>query len=129
MELLEQIWIILTQEPRYIRYAGYGLDVLGIIFIGIASLIRGPVGSRFSGKQAADGSGHQEPRPGDESKAIITSRKRWFISGVLLLIVGVVLKITAQEIAPRWLPIHGTCSYSARHYLRLGEISYFFNFK
>lgn len=99
MELLERIWIILTQEPLYIGYAGYCLDVLGIICIGVSSLIRGPVGSRFSGKRAADGSGRQGPRPGEEPKTIITSRKRWFISGVLLLIIGVVLNIAAQEIA------------------------------
>ncbi len=100
MELFEKTWIILTHKPLYIGYAGYCLDVLGIICIGVSSLIRGPVGGRFSGKRAADGSGRQGPRPGEEPKEIITSRKRWFISGVLLLIIGVMLNITAQELAP-----------------------------
>jgi len=68
--------------------------------MGVSSTIRGPVGSRFSGKTAADGSGPLGPRPGEESKTTVTKRKRWFISGVLLLIIGVMSTIVGQELTP-----------------------------
>ncbi len=100
MEFIEQIWSILGQKPLYIKYAGYVLDVLGVICIGTSSMIRGPVGGPYSGKRAADGSGRQGPRPGEESKTFITRRKRWFRAGVLFLIIGVVLTISGQELLP-----------------------------
>lgn len=97
MECLEQFLSNIAQEPRYITYAGLVLNVFGIILIAFANLQRGPIGSRFSGKRAADGSGRQGPRPGEEPKSVV--RRRWALTmfGILFLVAGVVLHIVASE--------------------------------
>ena len=97
MEFLEQFWSNIAQEPRYITYAGLVLNLFGISLIAFANLQRGPLGSRFSGKRAANGSGRQGPRPGQEPKSVV--RRRWILatSGILFLMAGIGLHITANE--------------------------------
>ncbi len=97
MEYLEQFWSNIAQEPRYITYAGLVLNVIGISLIAFANLQRGPLGSRFSGKRAANGSGRQGPRPGQEPKSVV--RRRWILTtfGVLFLVAGIGLHIAASE--------------------------------
>ena len=97
MGYLEQFWSNIAQEPRYITYAGLVLNVFGISLMAIGGLQRGPVGSRFSGKRAADGSGRQGPQPGHEPKSVI--RRRWILTifGIVFLVAGIVLHIAAGE--------------------------------
>ena len=97
MGYLEQFWSTIAQEPRYITYAGLVLGGVGISLIAIASILRGPLGSRFSGKRAANGSGRQGPLPGHEPKSVV--RRRWILatSGILFLMVGIGLQIAAIE--------------------------------
>jgi len=95
MEYLEQIWTNITQVPRYSTYTGLILNLIGIVFITIANLQRGPIGSRFSGKQPADGSRNKGPRPGQESISVV--RRRWVLSiiGMLSVAAGVWFQINA----------------------------------
>ena len=55
MEYLEQFWSNIAQEPRYITNAAFVFDGVAAIFFVLSSLQKGPTGSRFSGKRAADG--------------------------------------------------------------------------
>ena len=89
MEYLEQFWSNIAQEPRYTTYAGWVLNVFGASLIAFANLQRGPLGSRFSGKRAANGSGRQGPCPRQEPKNVV--RRRWILttSGILFLVAGV----------------------------------------
>ena len=98
MVFLEQFWSSIVHEPRYITYAGLILGALGIGLVTFASITKGPVGSRFSGKRAADGSGRQGPRPGLEARSVIIRRRMLAISGILLILAGVGLQIAADEI-------------------------------
>ena len=94
---LEQIWPKIAQEPRYITYAAIIFDAAAVIFILLSALQKGPVGSQFSGKRAADGSGRQGPRPGHEPDSVV--RRRWIfgVLGILLLMAGGVIHIVAYE--------------------------------
>ncbi len=97
MEYLEQFWSNIAQEPRYITYAAIVLDGVAVSFFVLSSLQKGPIGSRFSGKRAADGSGRQGPRPGHEPDSVV--RRRWILAifGMLCLMAGVGLHIAANE--------------------------------
>ncbi len=97
MEYLEQFWSNIAQEPRYITYAGRVLSVLGAILLAAAGLQRGVLGSRFSGKRAADGSGRHGPRPGHEPKSVVWRRRILAAFGILFLVAGVGLWIAAKE--------------------------------
>ena len=96
MEYLEQFWSNIAQEPRYITNAAIVFDAVAICFFVLSSLQKGPIGSRFSGKHAADGSGRQGPRPGHEPDSVV--RRRWIfaIIGVLCLGIGVWLHIVGS---------------------------------
>lgn len=97
MEYLEQFWSNIVQEPRYITYAAIVLDGAAVSFFVLSSLQKGPIGSRFSGKRAADGSGRQGPRPGHEPDSVV--QRRWILAifGMLCLVAGVGLHIAVNE--------------------------------
>ena len=97
MEWLEQIWCNIAQQPRYITYAAVVFDAVALCFFVLSSLQKGPIGSRFSGKRAADCSGRKGPRPGHEPDNIVRRRRTLAILGMLCLAVGVGLHIAANE--------------------------------
>ena len=97
MEYLEQFWSNIAQEPRYITNAAIIFDAVALCFFVLSSLQKGPIGSRFSGKHAADGSGRQGPRPGHEPDSVV--QRRWILAifGMLCVVAGVGLHIAAIE--------------------------------
>ena len=84
-------------EPRFVIYTGEVLTALGIILGLVAGLQKGPVGGRFSGKAAADGSGRQGPLPGHEPDSVVRRRRNLTILAILCVVVGVGLVIAASE--------------------------------
>ena len=97
MEWLEQIWCNIAQHPRYIMYAAIVFDVVAVCFVILSSLQKGPLGSRFSGKRAADGSGHSGPRPGHEPDNVVRRRRNFAILAILCLVIGAGFHIAASE--------------------------------
>ena len=66
-----------------------------IIFGLFANSQKGPVGSRFSGKRAADGSGRQGPRPGHEPESVVRWRRIYTVAAILSVVAAAGFEIAA----------------------------------
>ncbi len=78
-----------------LHLGGIVFAAAAIIFGLFASSQKGPVGSRFSGKRAADGSDRQGPRPGHELESDVRWRRIYLGAAILSVVAAAVFEFAA----------------------------------
>ncbi len=78
-----------------LHLGGIVFAAAAIIFGLFANSQKGPVGSRFSGKRAADGSGRQGPRSGYEPESDVRWRWIYTVAAILSVVASVAFEFAA----------------------------------